>query len=298
MPDKKAKRILKDINFNSTDSHIALTAAVQGYSANNRPEALILKAAMKNKSKDAEVTLKKIQQIQVTLELPEFLRRFFDLYYDDAEVLAKLLGYEHAPEDNYYNDYLKEKVESFVILKALHESANPKTEFDKLEPDSKLAVLVDQILLEEKILEKSKQPKQVKEDTQVPEVKDDSAANTAVSKDAEALAKSLVDVQAQLNKASAELEEFRKEKQQAVLKAKTEKVTAACKDKTQIEIFVKAALALQDEKDFEAFVAGLATLNKAVEDSSFFREEGASGKKAENDNSLLNLIKNNFKQDK
>lgn len=299
MPEQKPKRILKDIKFNSKDSHIALTSEVQGYSANNRPDALILKAVGGLKTQAVETSLKKIQQIQVTLELPEFLRRFFDLYYDDAEVLAKLLGYEHKPEDNYYNEYLEEKVESFTILKSLHESANPKEAFEKLEPNSKLAVLVDQILLEKQLLDNSNTKiNQSVEDTQVPEGKNEPTAKPAEAQETEALAKSLSDVQGQLSKATAELEEFRKEKEQAVLKSKTEKIVAACKDKTHVEIFTKAALALKDEKDFNEFVAGLETLNKAVEESSIFREVGKDGKKAETDNSLLTLIQKKFKQDK
>ncbi len=299
MPEQKPKRILKDIKFDSKDSHIALTSEVQGYSANNRPDALILKAVGGLKTQAVETSLKKIQQIQVTLELPEFLRRFFDLYYDDAEVLAKLLGYEHKPEDNYYNEYLEEKVESFTILKSLHESANPKEAFDKLEPNSKLAVLVDQILLEKQLLEHSSVlDKQKQEETQVSGKKEEVEKSTESTKELEALTKSLTDATEVIKAKDAELEMFRKEKEEVLLKQKTGKVTAVCKDKTTEAIFIKAALALSDEKDFDEFIKSLEVLNKAVEDSSLFKEVGKDGKKAETDNSLLTLIQKKFKQDK
>jgi hypothetical protein len=89
-----------------------------------------------------------------------------------------------------------------------------------------------------------------------------------------------------------------KEKEEVLLKQKTGKVTAVCKDKTTEAIFIKAALALSDEKDFDEFIKSLEVLNKAVEDSSLFKEVGKDGKKTETDNSLLTLIQKKFKQDK
>lgn len=36
---------------------------------------------------------KKMQQIGATMELPDFLEKFFGIWGSDAEVLARLMGY-------------------------------------------------------------------------------------------------------------------------------------------------------------------------------------------------------------
>ena len=89
----KAQSQLTNIDFTHDGAHIALVSKEQGHGANGHHYALVMKS-----SGFSQESIQKMQQIQVTLDLPDFLRKFFSLYYDDAEVLARLMGYV-KPED-------------------------------------------------------------------------------------------------------------------------------------------------------------------------------------------------------
>ena len=51
------------------------------------------------------------------------------MYYEDAEVLARMIGYvepekEEDDYDDWYENYIEEKLQSFTIIKSLHEARN------------------------------------------------------------------------------------------------------------------------------------------------------------------------------
>lgn len=57
------------------------------------------------------------------MELPDFLRKFFNLYYDDSILLATILGYEieeESYEAEYYQDWIEEKLTNFLNLFRRH----------------------------------------------------------------------------------------------------------------------------------------------------------------------------------
>lgn len=163
---KRAKRKLSDISFEQEGAHIALCHSQQGV-ANNQDFALVLKA--KNFSDEF---LEKMQQVKVTLELPDFLHRFFHLYYEDAELLARMMGYvkpeeeKEEPED-WYETYIQSKLESFEILKQANEAQDLSSVFANLEEDEYLAVLKDQERLEKAFKKIDRETKQQKESTKV-----------------------------------------------------------------------------------------------------------------------------------
>lgn len=82
MTQEKAKRKLSDINFQKEGAHIALVHKNQGGGANGHNYSMLIKA-----TNSSEEFLKKVQQIRVTMDLPEFLWRFFGMWEDDAELL-------------------------------------------------------------------------------------------------------------------------------------------------------------------------------------------------------------------
>lgn len=82
-----AKRKLSEISFEHEGAHVALVSKEQ-QPANGHNYALVLKA-----SKFSKETLEKMQSIKVTLSIPEFLEKFFNIYGTNAEVLARMLGY-------------------------------------------------------------------------------------------------------------------------------------------------------------------------------------------------------------
>jgi hypothetical protein len=145
---QKAKRKLKGFDFAKEGAAVALVGPSVGGPANGIP-TLIAKA-----NNFSPEFIQKMQQIQVTYELPEFLRKVFGMYYEDAEVLAKMLGYvepedeETEDYDDWYENYIEEKLQSFTIIKALYEAKNLPDALSKLTEQDYLDVLQDQAMVE------------------------------------------------------------------------------------------------------------------------------------------------------
>lgn len=131
---------------------MALVSKDQGGPANGHPYALVLKA--NNFSQEA---IQKMQQIQVTMDVPAFLEKFFHLYGSDAEVLARLMGYV-PPEPNKVTEpydwraeheaYIQEKVDAFTVIKSLHDSEDSLLALSALTEDDYLSVLKTQEMFE------------------------------------------------------------------------------------------------------------------------------------------------------
>jgi len=81
------------------DKGIALCHESQGFSANLRPVSLLMKSDLKPEQITGDV-LKALRQVTVELSFEEFLRRFFDMWHSDAELLTKLLGFETQLEND------------------------------------------------------------------------------------------------------------------------------------------------------------------------------------------------------
>lgn len=114
---------------------IALTHVDQGYSANQRPVSLLMKSDIAPDLLTVDV-IKALRQVSVEISMEEFLRRFFDMWSSDAQLLAKLMGYEteleaeaeENPSDEWLQQYnanvqerLAEKMESITLLKSAHD---------------------------------------------------------------------------------------------------------------------------------------------------------------------------------
>lgn len=150
------KRKLSNITFENEGAHLALVSKEVGGPANGHDQALVLKATQNF----SEEFIEKVQQVRVTMELPQFLQTFFNLYYDDAMVLAHLMGYE-MPEldegESYsYEEYIEDRVSSFELMKSLHESKNITSVISKMKEEEYLSVLKDQEFLEEVISKSQK----------------------------------------------------------------------------------------------------------------------------------------------
>ena len=85
----KAKRRLTDIKFEHEGGHVALVGKHQGGGANGYT-TLVFKAT----NDVPEEIVEKATKVSVTMDFEEFLVKWFNMYYEDAEVLAKLLGME------------------------------------------------------------------------------------------------------------------------------------------------------------------------------------------------------------
>ena len=69
----KAKRKLKEISFDGESAHIALVSKEQGGPANGADYSLILK----NTEGRSQEFIEKASKIQVTMDIVEFIERFF-----------------------------------------------------------------------------------------------------------------------------------------------------------------------------------------------------------------------------
>jgi galactitol-specific phosphotransferase system IIB component len=155
----KAKRKLSNIDFSNEGAHIALCHADQGV-ANGANYALVVKT-----NEFTDEFIEKIQQVKVTLELPDFLARFFHIYEGDAKVLATMMGYVEPAETQAmeaeeakaeYQDWIESRMEAFEIIKAAHEGDVSEVMSD-LEQEQYLALLQDQEKLEKAMLQVEKQ---------------------------------------------------------------------------------------------------------------------------------------------
>ena len=170
----KAKRKLSSIDFAGETSHLALVHKDQGGPANGADYKLVLKS---NQNFTDEL-IAKAAKIRVTMDIEDFLCQFYGMYYEDAEVLARALGFETAQDDaaetepTTYEDYINSKVQAIEVLKALHEAEDISSIMSELDADQYLAILTDQALIEKalKKIEKAKTT-QIRKESSKPKVK-------------------------------------------------------------------------------------------------------------------------------
>ena len=331
---KKATRRITAMTFENDGAAVALVGPSVGGPANAIP-TLTFKA-----SKFTDEHIAKASKIKVTMEITEFLQTFYGLMYDDAEILARALGFNTDTSSNAepvsYEDYITSKVQSIEVIKALHEADKISDVLKDLDPEDYLVMLEDQLLLEkafkkikrvqegnldaklaqvDKALEQEETPRT--ESEVVTEVtKSDNSTNASVEKTVEPsgsetikskethmtdkskvepstdlvdkstleqLQKSLKDNEVALAKALETIAVFEAEKKEQIVKAKTAKFSAILKDEKVLTPVVKAALSLESDEDFDAFLAAITamqsnivTTQEFVEKSALFKEVGGS----------------------
>lgn len=347
-----AKRKLSDIDFSKTGAHIALVSKDQGGPANGYDKALVLKAS-KNFS---PATIEKMQQVRVTLELPDFLQKFFGMYAYEADELAAMLGYEFPEgevEPETYQDYIESRVSSFEIMKSLYQAGSLASAISHLQEEEFLAVLEDQVKIEKSLVEgavEESQSEEVGETKPEVEIKkysvvswgdqygyvvqttegsdsvlikklEKSASNgfkptdTLIHKDVQSLTvvesvlsestklnneevnmsdktetkvevelvekaqfetvnKALEDTRVELQKAVDQLNEFKKERQELIEKARKDSLRQVVSDETQTETLFKALNALESDDDFVEVLEVIKALKGAAAEGQMFEEIG------------------------
>lgn len=138
----KAKRRLKNFDFEEHGANVSLVGPAVGSGANSRKVLAIKSTNQGIRPTDAVKVEKALEQITVTLSMEEFLRKFFDMWSSDAEVLTKLLGFEteheaymkereteESSEDDYdwdeeHEKWISERMSQFTLMKSLHENPN------------------------------------------------------------------------------------------------------------------------------------------------------------------------------
>lgn len=302
MSEIKAKRKLKDISFEQPGAHVALVSKQQGGPANGHDYALLLKA--RNTPEEMEV-IRKAQAVQVTMELPDFLERFFYLWEEDAKFLASLMGWvevEETPaeEKDEYMKYLEKRIGTIEILKALNDADDMSEVISELTADEFLKLRKDQALIEKAFRKQARLEKKAKQnsgtapaapkegDTEAVAIAKESGSNQAKvdpsgTNNGEKSMDEVVELQKaldaqkeELQKALETIQALKDAEKQSVIKSKTAQITALVKDEKQAEVVTKAALALESDEDFTAFVEVIKAMSLQVEKSDLFKETGAS----------------------
>lgn len=297
---RRAKRKLSNISFEHEGAHVALVGKANGGPANLHDYALVLKA-----NKFSEEFVEKMQQVRVTMELPDFLQKFFGMWSEDAKVLATMMGYvepvdtqqmENEEAQAEVEDWIKSRMEAFEVLKAAYESDNLAVVLSELNEEQYLAMLKDQELIEKAFENESKLSASVAgaDDTSpASEVNNEEVSASSNKKPLEKstmdenqkemvekatldlLQKSFDEQKVALEKALETLAQFEAEKKAAIEKARKDEIVAAVKDADKAETLFKAVKDASDE-DFQAVVKALTEMQESVEKSALFQEQGAS----------------------
>lgn len=286
---RKATRVLKDLDFSKEGCAVALVGPSVGGAANTYT-TLIAKSL--NFSEDF---IKKMQAVQVTLELPDFLERFFGLYGSDAEVLARLMGYvedekDDVEEENYWENYIQERLSAFKVLETLNESESVQKSLADLTEEEYLSVLNDQKYLEG-IIEEAKIQKNatgVSGATKSPKGRVSKKKEIPMTQEVEmveksqlaAVEKALAEQQTLLQKALETVAKFEAEKKEAITKARFDSVKQAVASEEIATILFKAVGLVEDEAVFVEVVKALGDMKALVEKSAMFQEVGASAEES------------------
>ena len=300
----KAKRRLTDISFEKMGCHVALVGPSVGSAANGYT-TLIMKAV----DDIPEEIVEKATQVQVTMSFDEFLVKFFNMYYEDAEVLAKVLGFEEDEEDEMpsdmydyqggmreekrkYKEWINERASAISIMKDVYASEDVNKAFNALSYEDSLAIIETQEMLEKAMSSVKSEGDNVsvnkaemdspsthnKEDNEMEMIQKalhkelvEKAVNEAVN-----VVKAELAAQTEILKAAQEeLAVFKAKELEAIVKAR-KAALASVLPEDKVEEMFKATQLLADDA-FDVIVKSMAAQNKALEESDLFKEAGVPG---------------------
>ncbi|MBN42004.1 MAG: hypothetical protein CL573_00710 [Alphaproteobacteria bacterium] len=275
-----AIRRLTDIKFEHSGAHVALVGKHQGGPANG-VTTLVYKA-LDDVSDDI---IEKATQVQVSMSFQEFLRMFFNMYWEDAEVLARALGFEGdiSNEPQEFTDYINEKVAGIRILKSVYKAIDVQAAVAQLSPEETLELLQTQ-----EVLEKAMSSAMPEGDLKIPSHPQEDTMDTIEKalhvellekavKDAEDVLKAQITEQEDVIKAlQTEVETFKAAQVEAVAKARKQALVDAKVAEDEVEELYKALEALPQEA-FDAVVKKMAASAAVVDESELFKETGVAG---------------------
>ena len=323
---RKPRRKLSDIDFSGEGAHIALVSKEQGGPANGADYAVVIKARQ-----FSEEFIEKMQQVRVTMELPDFLQKFFNMWEGDAKVLAYMMGYvepaetqeeERMEAQEDFQEWIKARMEGFEILKSMKESSIAEV-LSEVSEDDYLALLNDQERIEKAFDKADKESKSAKTEDDTSQIgtevekqdevetsvvkqankensmskKDENQSPELVEKAAvDAIQKAFDEQKEKLEKALETLAAYEAEKKEMIVKAKTAQLQEVV-DAKHLDVIAKAALALESDEDFNAFVSVMKEIKASVEKSALFEEQGASGETQEavKESGVAKVLKAQFK---
>jgi len=283
----KAKRRLKNFNFEGEGSAVALVGKHQGSAANGYTTLLT-----KSTNKIPESFIKKASQVQVTMNIEDFLRKFFYLCYDEAEVLARMLGFETAMMDSEngeeemrsYEDYIEEQIVSFQVMKSVAKADSIYKALSELNEDQFEQFLKDQQMIEKAMSSvgsegvSNQNVEKTKEDvTKMSEENKDMIQKSEVES---LIEKAVGELKTELQKAQDTIESYKAKEQEAVMAARKSALKEAVKNEEQAEVLFKSFEGVSDEAFKEAITA-LKSLSSAADEGEMFAEKGVDAEQKE-----------------
>jgi hypothetical protein len=301
MAELKAVRKLTNINFESEGSAVALVGKAQGGPANGR-ETLIFKSLNTNVIEDQDI--EKASQVTVTMNIVDYLYRFFDLWYEYAEVRARVFGYDTTPDEveadgDWWDNYIQEKVDAVTIIKSLvldKDADQIKKAVAELSPEDYLKVIKSQEIFEKNIDKASASinKSSVKEGVIEPEgsktpsvdkIYKEESMTDFISKSAlesvvlEAVTKAVAVEKAKLDEAQEIIKQYKEEKKATVEKARKASIAEVEKEAEAAEALFKS-LESVDDTTFDSVIKALKKKDEQLATSEILKETGSQGRQA------------------
>ena len=275
------KQVIVSFDFDSEGAHVALVSKKQGGAANGFKTLQVTKATNQGiQPTDAVKVSKALEQVTVTLSMEEFLNKWFGLWYSDAEMLTKLLGfqteYEAAqeaskanPDEEWSHDkWMEEKLSKFTLMKSLHDTPNQTISDEAFIEITKMQHSIEPLLLQQKeetnmvnsttiVIEKSR----------FSELETKEAELTVAVQKAADLQSEVETLKAQITKATedkeaVELNAFKERLSTLVAEAELEKVSKSLFNLNKV-----------DAESVDAIIATFVAKKAALENSDLFKEE-------------------------
>lgn len=277
---------ITDISFDFEGAHMALCHKTQGFSANNKPHPMLIKAndidlTDPDAIQQAELIKQGDAEVMIETDMVTFLTRWMDMFFADAVALANLLGFEE--EETQLDEFIEERMEGVTILQSASvgsiQMIAPISEVKKLkafiDSNEKLKDSFSEgnpeMKKEEEISKKSS-PQQPSEETKTNQGQIMADKKTDQEKDLDK-ATALAEVEA---KTKAEAQEKEKAQAQADLETRIATLEKAASDAEaenkvlagKVDIFEKA----NQERLEKAFISKVTTYSFITEEE---REEFA-----------------------
>lgn len=295
--DTQKKQKLSNISFDHEGAHVALVGKHQGGPANG-VETLLFKTKDTKHVMDQDlIEFQKEANVRVTLTFTEFLVRWFDLWWDEADVLAMLLGMEedwiNEPHAEDYKEMIQERVDDIELMKSAEKSLNKgelQQFIDSLSEEEYGSLRKAKRMLEKGLAEKGLASSGSPEDGKQEDTTNKSSGKPQddnkgkQNMDQEELQKAIdkgreegrSELQDELQKAQDKLEAIEKERKEKVQEEYEDLVKGySFVEEGEQESLVKALMAVEGEKGANAIVDALEKAANVVKE--FGGAQGADG---------------------
>lgn len=126
---------ITEITFDFAGSHLALCHKTQGFSANNKPRPILIKSTEEEVTKEALEALEKITgdvdaEVRIDTSMFDFLRKWMDMFWSDADMLSRILGFAGDGFDA--DSFIESQMEGITLLK---NASNNQVPFKALKSD-------------------------------------------------------------------------------------------------------------------------------------------------------------------